>query len=286
MKPVCVITGGGSGMGLATAKVLGREYQMVICGRTLSKLDKALAELTLAGIDAHALECDVSNQASVLHLASVASQLGPIMIVINAAGISPQMGEAHEILKINALGAIHIHEAFLPHFIEGGCLIDIGSTGGYMVHSMILPTRAYRLSATDPALFLKKVSARTRWIPSRIRSGFAYCISKNFLMWYVRAEAERFARKGVRVLSVSPGSFDTDMGTVAKVGADQLVKFCAIRRYGRVEEIAQLLAFCTDQKLSYLTGVDILCDGGCLAGCLKNPLAFLRLQLGFLMAPS
>lgn len=272
-------------MGLATAKVLGREYRIVICGRTLSKLDNALGELTQDGIDAHALECDVADHASVHRLASTASQLGPIMVVINAAGISPQMGSAHEILKINALGAIHIHEAFHPLLVEGGCLIDIGSTGGYMVHPLILPTRAYRLSNTDPAKFLKKVVARTRWIPPSIRSGFAYCISKNFLMWYVRAEAERFARRGVRVLSVSAGSFDTDMGIIAKDGADKLTQFCAIRRYGRVEEIAQLLAFCTDKRLSYLTGVDILCDGGCLAGCLNNPLAFLKLQLDFLNTP-
>jgi NAD(P)-dependent dehydrogenase (short-subunit alcohol dehydrogenase family) len=286
MKPVCVITGGGSGMGLATAKILGRDYQIVICGRTLSKLERALAELAEIGIDAHSMECDVSDKESVRRLASSASQFGPIMIVINAAGISPQMGGAHEILKINALGAIHIHEAFFPHLVEGGCLIDIGSTGGYMVHPLILPSRAYRLSRTDSERFLKKVVARTRWIPSSIRSGFAYCISKNFLMWYVRLEAERFARKGVRVLSVSAGSFDTDMGVIAKAGADQLTQFCAIRRYGRVEEIAQLLAFCADKRLSYLTGVDILCDGGCLAGCLNNPIAFLRLQLKFLMNPA
>jgi NAD(P)-dependent dehydrogenase (short-subunit alcohol dehydrogenase family) len=97
-------------------------------------------------------------------------------------------------------------------------------------------------------------------------------------MWFVRAEAERFARKGVRVLSVSPGSFDTEMGALAKEGADELTKFCAIRRYGRVDEIAQLLAMCTDKRLGYLTGVDILCDGGCLAGSLNDPLGFLRMQ--------
>jgi len=82
----------------------------------------------------------------------------------------------------------------------------------------------------------------------------------------------------VRVISVSPGSFATEMGELAKEGADELTKFCAVRRYGRVEEIAQLLASCADKRLGYLTGVDILCDGGCLAGCLNDPFGFLRMQ--------
>jgi len=279
MKPVCVITGGGSGMGLATAKILGQTHRIVISGRTVQKLDAALAELTAAGIEAHAVACDVADKASVKKLAETASRLGPVSIVIHAAGISPQMGESEEILRINALGAMHVHNAFYPYLVEGGCLIDVGSVAGYMIPSLLLPTRAYRLVNRDPARFLKKLDTRSRWFPSRLRTGFAYGISKHFLMWYVRAEAERFARKGVRVLSVSPGSFDTEMGELAKGGADELTKFCAIRRYGRVEEIAQLLAFCTDKRLGYLTGVDILCDGGCLAGCLNNPFAFLRMQV-------
>jgi len=278
MKPVCVITGGGSGMGRATAKILGQTHKILICGRTLSKLDGALAELTAAGVDAIAVACDVTEWASVKRLAETASSLGPVAIVIHAAGISPQMADSEEILRINALGTIHVHNAFYPHLVEEGCLIDVGSVAGHMIPSLLLPTRAYHFGFSDPERLIKKTLARARWFPAGLRTGFAYGISKHFLMWFVRVEAERFARKGVRVLSVSPGSFDTEMGALAKTGADELTKFCAIRRYGRVDEMAQLLAMCADKRLGYLTGVDILCDGGCLAGSLNNALGFYRMQ--------
>lgn len=281
--PVCVITGGGSGMGLATAKILGQTHKIVICGRALSKLDKALAELTAAGVDAIAITCDVTDRTSVERLAETAGALGPIAIVIHAAGISPQMAGSEEILRINALGTIHVHNAFYPYLTEEGCLIDVGSVAGHMIPWLLLPTRSYRLWHSDPERLLKKSLARARWFPSALRTGFAYGISKHFVMWFVRAEAERFARKGVRVISVSPGSFDTEMGELAKEGADELTKFCAIRRYGRVEEIAHLLVMCTDKRLGYLTGVDILCDGGCLAGSRNDPFGFLRMQLKFAM---
>lgn len=268
-------------MGLATAKILGRDHKIVICGRTLNKLEVALAVLSGAGIDATAIVCDVTEEASVENLAKAAGEMGPISIVIHAAGISPQMAGSEEIVRINALGTIHVHEAFYPLITAGGCLIDVGSVAGHMIPWLLLPTTAYRLGRKDPDRLLSKILARARWFPSTLRTGFAYGISKHFLMWFVRAEAERFARKDVRVLSVSPGSFETDMGALAKEGADELTKFCAIRRYGKVEEIAQLLAICTDNRLGYLTGVDILCDGGCLAGSLNDLWGFFRIQMKF-----
>jgi NAD(P)-dependent dehydrogenase (short-subunit alcohol dehydrogenase family) len=66
-------------------------------------------------------------------------------------------------------------------------------------------------------------------------------------------------------LSVSPGSFDTEMGRLESSQADFLGKG-ALGRFGRPEEIAELLAFCASERASYLTGVDVLCDGGLTAG--------------------
>jgi NAD(P)-dependent dehydrogenase (short-subunit alcohol dehydrogenase family) len=66
-------------------------------------------------------------------------------------------------------------------------------------------------------------------------------------------------------LSVSPGSFETPMGELEKDRVKEYTNQSAIKRLGRVEEIADLFAFCVSYKASYLTGVDILCDGGSLA---------------------
>lgn len=110
---------------------------------------------------------------------------------------------------------------------------------------------------------------RCSLIPKKHRGGFAYGLSKNFVAWFAKTDAQAFALKGIRVLSVSPGFFETPMGEAEKDGFDMFVNQCAIKRYGKVEEIAYLFRYLSSDKLSYMTGVDILCDGGCIASTLQ-----------------
>ena len=77
MKNVCVITGGGSGMGLEAAKILGKEQKIILVGRTVSKLENAIAELKALGIDAEAYPGDASDRESVKKLAAYAASQGP-----------------------------------------------------------------------------------------------------------------------------------------------------------------------------------------------------------------
>jgi NAD(P)-dependent dehydrogenase (short-subunit alcohol dehydrogenase family) len=266
MDQVCVITGGGSGMGLATARLLGQGRRVVISGRTAAKLDAATRELREQGIDGHAVECDVSDKASVERLAATARELGSISTVVHAAGISPSMGDAERVLAINALGTAHVHEVFPRYMERDACIIDVASMGGYMLPGWLLPTAAYPLCFSQPQRFMRKTLGRSRWFPKKLRSGVAYAISKNFVIWLAQADAGRLGAQGIRVLSVSPGTFETDMGEAEREDAEPLIDYCAIKRFGRVDEVARLLAFCADERLGYLTGVDILCDGGCVSG--------------------
>ena len=136
------------------------------------------------------------------------------------------------------------------------CVITGGSSG------MGLAT-ARRMGQKGYALVL---AART---PKKSRSGAAYAISKYFVIWYARSEAARFGARGVRVLAVTPGNFDTPMGKLEKDEAGAYLKFNAIPRLGKPDEIAALFAAVSDPEMGYLTGTDILCDGGCVAGKIK-----------------
>lgn len=79
MKKVCVITGGGSGMGLATAKLVCEEgYYTILVGRTASKLEKAVNDLRSAGGEAEAFSCDVSDRESCFALAKHAAECGEV----------------------------------------------------------------------------------------------------------------------------------------------------------------------------------------------------------------
>jgi NAD(P)-dependent dehydrogenase (short-subunit alcohol dehydrogenase family) len=201
-------------------------------------------------------------------LAARAKELGTISSVIHAAGMSPHMGEARTIMEANALGTININEAFYEVMDEGSCIIDVASMSAYLTPKFIIPTKKYKYSRIDKEAFMRKMMARVNLFPIKVRPGVAYGISKDFVIWYAKTDAAKFGQKGIRVLSVSPGSFETPMGELEKDEVENLIRYCAIKRLGYVEEVANLLAFCASDKVGYLTGVDILCDGGCVAsGC-------------------
>ena len=109
MAEVCVITGGGSGMGLAAAKFMPAEKIIVISGRTVSKLEGAAEELRQEGHTVYCRSCDTSDRESVRKLAEFAKSLGTIRNVINSAGLSPNMADGVKVLKVNALGTVYVN---------------------------------------------------------------------------------------------------------------------------------------------------------------------------------
>jgi len=166
----------------------------------------------------------------------------------------------------NALGTIYMHDTFYNVIELNGCLIDTSSMSAYMVPRMIMPLRAFRFSHTNRDKFLGKMMARVNLFPKKLRAGVAYGISKYFVIWFAKAEAVRFGEKNVRVLSTTPGNFDTPMGELEKEEAQSYLRYNAIKRVGNPNEIATLYASCTNPAIGYLTGTDIICDGGCIAG--------------------
>ena len=92
----------------------------------------------------------------------------------------------------------------------------------------MVSTRTYGLAAADPDRFLEKAVARCNLLPRKLRRGLAYAVSKNFVIWWSKQLATPLGEKGARVVSVSPGSFDTEMGRLEKSHA---VRPITTRRY-------------------------------------------------------
>jgi NAD(P)-dependent dehydrogenase (short-subunit alcohol dehydrogenase family) len=275
---VAIVTGGAGGMGLATAKILGRDHAVVISDVRPEALDTATAELAALGITAQAVTADITDRASVDSLFEKAAALGRVRSVVHTAGVSPQMGSADLIVKINALGTVNVTRAALARAGEGFALVNVASIAGYMTPSFLVPKRTFKLALTDPQEFTAKLAKAASRGPASMRSGSAYSLSKNFVIWYSAKMAAAFGAKGARILSVSPGSFDTAMGRLEEdKGSGKLTEYAALKRFGRPDEIAELLAFCASAKPGYLTGVDILCDGGTRAGLnLRGMIAIAR----------
>ncbi len=268
MANVCVITGGGSGMGLEAAKFMPKDKIIIISGRTMSKLENGVNELRALGYTAYAKTCDTSDRNSVKELVEFACSLGEVKNVINSAGVSPAMkGTPEGILRINALGTVYINQEFSKVMNPGSVIVDVSSNSAYVLPSFIIPKKAYALAETDEAAFLKKLVKRSMIAKGEYQQkGFAYSLSKNFVVWYAKKCAFEYGLKGIRVVSLSPGLIATDMGNLEKEEGGMLIPFSAEERMGKPEELGYALATVADERNGYLAGVDILCDGGSTNG--------------------
>ena len=268
MSKVCVVTGGGSGMGLSAAKFMPKDRIIVVSGRTESKLTKAVEQLREAGFEAYAKACDTSKRDSVKALAEYAASLGTIANVIHAAGVSPAMkGTMENILRINALGTVYVNQEFSQKMNQGSVIVDIASMSAYSTPNFMIPKKAYPLAETDEALFLKKIlklSALTK--DEYQKKGLIYALSKNFVTWYAAKCAFDYGSKGIRVVSLSPGLIATDMGNLESEHGGGMLAFSCEGRMGTPEELGFAIATLADERNGYLAGVDILCDGGTIRG--------------------
>ena len=266
MSRVAVITGGAGGMGLATARILGRDHDLVLCDVRQDRLDAAIATLTDLGVTATAVACDVTDREAVSRLFGTAAEIGTIASVVHAAGISPSMGDADHVARTNALGTVAVGEAFFETAGEGAAIVNVASMASYMLPEEIVPYDVFPVALDDPERFMAELSAAFEIAPAPARPGLAYGISKTFVRWYSTSQAERFNGRRLRIVSVSPGSVDTEMGRLEEqAGAGAMVADFAVPRWGNAEEMAELFAFCVSSKAGYLTGTDILNDGGVIA---------------------
>ena len=264
MPQVAVITGGAGGMGLATAHILGQTHVVLVSDVRADRLDEAVGSLRSQEIECIAMSCDVSDPGSVRSLADRAAELGQVTAVVHTAGLSPQMGSATDILRVNAVGTVNVTEAFLPVAAEGYGLVNVASSAGHLAGPK--PTRTFRSADVDPSRLVERLHRLCRPLPHKLQPGLAYALSKSFVIWYSAHRAADFGGRGARIVSVSPGSFDTEMGRLERdSGAGELANRSALGRFGRVEEIAEVLAFCAGDGAGYLTGVDVLVDGGAKA---------------------
>jgi NAD(P)-dependent dehydrogenase (short-subunit alcohol dehydrogenase family) len=266
MNRVSVITGGAGGMGLATAKIVGRDHTVVLCDVRQDRLDSAAATLDGLGMTPTAVNCDVTDRGAVADLLDTANGLGTLASVIHTAGVSPSMGPADYVMRTNALGTLNVNEAFYAMAGEGAVIVNVASMAAHILPAEIIPAHQFPLALQDAEAFMDAMLAACEIAPEEARSGIAYALSKSFVKWYSQAQAERFNARGLRIVSVSPGSVDTEMGRLEEqAGAGAMVADAAVPRWGKPEEMAELLAFCASDKAGYLTGTDILNDGGVIA---------------------
>jgi NAD(P)-dependent dehydrogenase (short-subunit alcohol dehydrogenase family) len=239
---------------------------VVLCDVRQDRLDGAAAALRDLGVAVTPVNCDVTDRDAVAGLMKTAADLGELGSVIHTAGVSPAMGDAEYVMRTNAIGTVNVNEVFYEVAGEGSAIVNVASMAAHMLPEEMIPTARFPMALTDADAFVTEMLPVCDIAGADAASGIAYALSKSFVRWYSTSQAERFNGRGLRVVSVSPGSIDTEMGRLEeKNGAGAMVTDAAVPRWGKPEEMAELLAFCASAKAGYLTGTDILNDGGVIA---------------------
>jgi NAD(P)-dependent dehydrogenase (short-subunit alcohol dehydrogenase family) len=239
---VAIITGGGLGIGRASAELFAREGAKVVVADFNEKAgQEAVAAIRQAGGEAIFVPVDVSDSAQVQRLVDTTLQAyGGIDILVNNAGIllfgtalDTSLQDWERVIAINLTGTFLLSKAVLPHMIArgGGSIVNLTSSTG----------------AHDAA-------ANT----------VAYVTSKGGVALLTRAMAIDHAKHNVRVNAVAPGPTDTPMLRDA-MSPEQLDAFAAtfpMGRLGRPEELARAILFLASDEASFVTGAILAVDGG------------------------
>lgn len=268
-RKIQVVTGGTSGMGLGTAKALGTFGPVLIGGRNQKRLENALEELKAAGIEAYGKTCDVSDKASLQEFAEYAVGIAPIGSVVNAAAVDYGAVPRDALLKINMQGTHYVLETFLP-YLDNSNVVNYSSVTGYFYQPKKEELELWM--NPDAEDFLEKVSALIPepQDPRMTVLGpdyMAYAASKRFVMFYTMANTKRVGSKNnSRIISIAPGSFMTPMlvnqGVENEAVAEGMKRGTAFYRLGESEEMADLIQHLLSPGHEYLTGCDIIMDGG------------------------
>lgn len=254
-----VVTGGGSGIGLATARALAEVGRPVALWQRRDAADQAKAITDDYGVAAVSQQVDVADRAAVFAAAEEAEQsLGPIGgLVVNGAifragAVGMQkLQDWDDTLAVNLSGSLHCAEAILPALRRSGAgasIVFVSSTEGYQGFS-IVP---------------------------------AYCASKHGMIGLMRSMSWSLGPEGIRVNAVCPGATDTSMWDFSleelvksvppelqvdkDTAAQMIVSRTALRRMAQPEEMAGPIRFLLSDDASYMTGAVVPVDAGMTAG--------------------
>lgn len=239
-KPVILVTGGDSGIGLAICRRFARSgYSVVLSGKDAKKGVKISEAISRSGVVAVYLKADVKDEKQVRNLIRrTIGVLGRLDILCNNAGIqrlSPVEAAPSalwdEVMSVNARGPFLCTKYALPYLKKvKGCIINIGSTGGLVGYA----------------------------------KGAAYCASKAALIMMTKVMALELAPYGMRVNCICPGATKTSM--IPPRQLKNLPKQIPLGRVGQPEDVAELAFFIASPSAQQITGGVFVVDGGITAG--------------------
>ena len=237
-----VITGASRGLGRAMALALGAAgARLALVSRQREPLLAVAGEARTLGAEVEVFVADVTDEAQVRRLeGEVIQRFGPVQILINNAGVNIRkpvteftLDEWRTVLDTNLTGVFLLCRSFVPH-LKGQGYGRILNLTSIMSH-IALPGRA------------------------------AYAASKTGLLGFTKALALELAPDKITVNGISPGPFATEMNVPILQNPEANAQFISkipLGRWGKVEEVGQLAVYLCSEEAGFITGTDILIDGG------------------------
>ena len=263
-REVVVVTGVG-GMGIAVARRIGAGRAIVLADFAEELLEGVSQQLRGEGHDVHPVRTDVSDVESVRSLAATADSLGAFRAVVHTAGLSPVQASPERIVAVDVMGTAHVLDEFGKIARNGSVAVCIASMAGTMT---ALPAEVEMALAVTPTPDLASLPALD---PAALDPGAAYGVAKRANQLRVQAASVAWGRRGGRTVSISPGIISTPMGQAELAGPSgemmrNMIAASGTGRVGTPDDIAAAVEFLISHEASFITGTDVLVDGGTVAG--------------------
>lgn len=273
MSKVIVVIGAGS-IGQAIARRISAGKHVLLADLKQQNADAAAKVLADAGFEVSTTVVDVSSRESVHAMVETATGLGEVVGVIHAAGVSASQASIEQILRVDLYGTALVLEEFGRVIAAGGAGVVIASQSGHRLPA--LTVEQDRVLATTPVEELLELPLLR---PDRINDGLhAYQISKRANVLRVKAAAVQWGERGARVNAISPGIIVTPLARDELSGANgagyrRMIELSPAGRAGTPDEVGTVGELLMTDQGAFLTGSDILMDGGGTASHFYGPLA-------------
>lgn len=264
-REVVALLGAGS-MGLSIVERIASNRIVLLGDISEKALAAAKEKLEYSGYAVETMQVDASDKASIYAFARKAAELGPVIYFINTAGASPHQTNPQHIIDLDLVGSAHALDAFGDVMARGGAGILISSMTGYMLPEPLTKEVEQALTVTDSDELSKLPCLQADFI---VNSGVAYVMSKRANQLRVRKAAMEWGKRGARINTISPGIIVTPLAydefNAAGEAYQKMIEASAMQRVGNPAEIAAAATFLLSDQASFITGTDLLVDGGMIA---------------------